>query len=143
MVEIYTDGSSINNPGPGGWGVVVVSSNKTIAEYGGSEKKTTNNRMELVGAIEALKYCLSYEVKAKIYVDSEYVLKGITEWILNWEKNGWKTANKKPVLNKDLWQELSFLQKECDVVWKKIEAHAGHKFNEKADGIAQRYARKC
>ncbi len=140
-IEIYTDGSSLGNPGPGGWGVVVVLEKKILKEIGGYEKETTNNRMELKGAIEALKYFLESDFsknKVEIYTDSSYVLGGVTTWIHNWEKNGWKTANKKPVLNKELWQELVELSRKVGgkLFWKKIKGHSGHIFNDKADEIA-------
>jgi len=148
MVEIYTDGSSLGNPGSGGWGVVVVITNDKlgimnlkpeIIEFGGYDKDTTNNRMELTGAIEALKYLKRIDFnKCEIYTDSAYVLGGVTSWINNWEKNGWKTANKKPVLNKELWQELVALSRELGnkISWQKVKGHSGHVYNDKADEIA-------
>lgn len=143
-IEIYTDGSSLGNPGPGGYGVVVVDSLKVVKEFGGYEKSTTNNRMELTGAIEALEY-INKNIKDKevtICTDSAYVLGGVTTWISNWEKNGWRTANKKPVLNKDLWQALITLVRVSSsrISWQKIKGHSGHEFNEKADEIATKYA---
>jgi len=153
-LEIYTDGSSLGNPGPGGWGVVVVITNdelgikkvkQEIIELGGGEKNTTNNRMELMGAIEALKFCVRQGLaQVVIHTDSAYVLNGITLWIHNWEKNGWKTANKKSVLNQDLWEKLSALSKELrnKVSWKKVKGHSGHFFNDRADEIATEYAAK-
>lgn len=144
MIEIYTDGSSLGNPGPGGWGVVVVKNRKIISDFGGHDKETTNNRMELMGAIEALKYLSKNKTEGEIHTDSTYVLNGITSWIHNWEKNGWKTANKKPVLNKELWEELSSLSKELGnkVSWKKVKGHSGHVFNDRADEIATEHAGK-
>src|SRR3989339_4450 len=103
MVTIYTDGSSRGNPGPGGWGVIVDDGDRVI-EMGGREDHTTNNRMELTAAIKSLEAISGDEVT--VYTDSEYVMKGITEWVHNWQKKGGRTANKKPVLNQDLWQEL-------------------------------------
>ncbi len=144
-LEIYTDGSSLGNPGPGGWGVVVVSDNKILKEIGGYDKDTTNNRMELTGAIEALKFLNKNDFsKCEIHTDSAYVLGGVTTWINNWEKNGWRTANKKPVLNKELWQELVSLSRELGdkISWQKVKGHSGHVYNDKADEIATSYASK-
>ena len=138
-LEIYTDGSSLGNPGPGGWGVVVVSQNRIIKELGGGDKYTTNNKMELEGAIQALKYIKENSFnKCDIYADSSYVLNGITSWIYGWEKNGWKTANKKPVLNQELWMDLAELNKELQgkISWNKVKGHSGHIYNDKADEIA-------
>jgi len=139
-IEIYTDGSSLGNPGPGGWGIVITSSDKTVTELGGSEKDTTNNRMELMAVIESLKYIIKKypQDKVIIHADSTYVLGGVTTWIHNWEKNGWRTANKKPVLNKDLWQELITLVREFKGIlsWQKVKGHDGHVHNERADVIA-------
>ena len=138
-LEIYTDGSSLGNPGPGGFGVVVVSQNKIIKELGGGDKHTTNNKMELQGAIQALKYLIENNFnKCDIYADSSYVLNGVTSWIYGWEKNGWRTANKKPVLNQELWMELVALDRELKgkVSWKKVKGHSGHTYNDKADEIA-------
>lgn len=145
MIEIYTDGSSLGNPGPGGWGVVVVSQNKIIKEIAGGEKDTTNNKMELTGVIEALKYLINLkDLEAIIFTDSAYVLGGVTSWINNWEKNGWKTANKKPVLNKELWLELVSLSRKLGdkISWRKIKGHSGHIYNDKADELATTYAIK-
>lgn len=140
QIEIYTDGSSLGNPGLGGWGVVVVSEDKIIEEIGGYYKDTTNNRMELKGAIEALRYISARQGLAQviIYTDSAYVLGGVTSWINNWEKNGWKTANKKPVLNKELWLELVSLSRKLEdkISWQKVKGHSGHVYNDKADEIA-------
>ncbi len=139
-VEIYTDGSSLGNPGKGGWGVVITSGDKVIDELGGYEKDTTNNRMELMAVIETLKYIIKKygNDKAIIHADSTYVLGGVTTWIYNWEKNGWRTANKKPVLNKDLWQELIALVRDFkgELSWQKVKGHDGHIHNERADVIA-------
>jgi len=187
-IKIYTDGSSLGNPGQGGWGVVVItnyelritnekiSSKKQVVsskegvrskkditeketiikELGGFDKNTTNNRMELQGAIEALKYIdniwkseLEDIVKSgltmfTIFTDSNYVLSGITSWIYNWEKNGWRTANKKEVLNQDLWKELIGLIRNINIKikWEKVKGHSGHIYNDKADEIATSCALK-
>lgn len=149
FLEIYTDGSSLGNPGPGGWGVLIIK-NKGLGienniEIGGGEKNTTNNRMELTAVIEALKYLRKSDfLKCEIFADSNYVLGGITSWIRNWEKNGWKTASKKPVLNQDLWKELDNLIKEYkgEIVWQKVKGHSGHEHNDRVDDIATTYATK-
>jgi len=142
-IEIYTDGSSLGNPGPGGWGTVIIVGDKIEKELGGFEKDTTNNRMEIQAAIEALKYIVKNQKTidkniVTINADSAYVLGGVTTWIKNWEKNGWKTANKKPVLNKELWQELISLVREFkgNLVWNKVKGHSGHIHNDRADEIA-------
>jgi len=139
-IQIYTDGSSLGNPGPGGWGVVVIQNEKIIKELGGHDKDTTNNRMELTGAIEALKYINKNHKKddVTIFADSTYVLSGITLWVHNWEKNGWRTANKKQVLNQDLWKELVGLTRNYGdkINWQKVKGHSGHIHNDRADEIA-------
>lgn len=143
-IKIYTDGSSLGNPGPGGYGVVVVEGEKVVKEFGGYEKQTTNNRMELMAVIEALEYINKHYRGGKVAIcaDSTYVLGGITTWIHNWEKNGWKTANKKPVLNQDLWQALIVLVRNFDgnISWEKVKGHAGHIHNERADVIATEHS---
>lgn len=143
-IKIYTDGSSLGNPGPGGWGIVVIENEKIVDEFGGFDKDTTNNKMELKAAIEALKY-INKKYKNKnvaIFVDSNYVLLGITSWVKNWEKNGWRTAGKKEVLNQDLWKELILLSsnKENIISWKKVKGHFGEVYNERADEIATKSA---
>ena len=143
-IEIYTDGSSLGNPGPGGWGVVIISHDKVIKELGGYKKNTTNNHMELTAMIETFKYIAKNHKKNNItiFADSNYVLTGITSWIHNWEKNGWRTANKKPVLNQDLWKELISLVGEFKgkIIWQKVKGHSGHIYNDRADEIATSYA---
>ncbi len=140
-IEVYTDGSSLGNPGPGGYGAVFVSGGKIVHEIGGYEKETTNNKMELQAVIETLKYVSKSNFdksEVVIHADSAYVLNGITSWIFNWEKNGWKTANKKPVLNQELWQELIALVRNFKgkILWQKVKGHSGHIYNERADEIA-------
>ena len=137
MVTIYTDGASRGNPGPGGWGVVITYDNKVV-ELGGGEVHTTNNRMELTAAIEALKAVSDKQIA--IYTDSEYVMKGITEWIERWQKKGWKTANRKHVLNQDLWQRLLEVTGDRKIEWKYVAGHAGVRLNERADEIATTFA---
>ncbi len=133
---IYTDGSSRGNPGPGGWGAIVAG--KTVQEIGGRESQTTNNRMELTAAIEALK--LNPAEPITVFSDSEYVIKGITEWIHGWIKRGWKNAQKKAVLNQDLWEKLYDLTDGKDITWKYVRGHVGTPGNERCDVIATSYA---
>ena len=132
---IYTDGACSGNPGPGGWGAIILSEEKNETNISGKEKSTTNNRMELMAPIMALRK-IKKASKIIIYTDSIYLKNGITTWIKNWEKNGWRSSNKKPVKNKDLWVTLSKLSKEHVVDWKWVKAHAGNKYNEIADKLA-------
>ena len=132
---IYTDGACSGNPGPGGWGAVIIDEENNQIELSGSEKSTTNNRMELLAPIKALKK-IKEEANITIFTDSIYLKNGITEWIKKWETNGWKNANKKPIKNKDLWQELNKLTQKKDITWKWIKAHAGNPLNELADQLA-------
>ena len=133
-VEIFTDGACSGNPGPGGWGALLLYGNHE-KEITGGEFETTNNRMELMAAIEALK-TLKKPCKVKLSTDSSYVKDGITQWIFNWQKNGWKTANKKPVKNADLWQDLLEVSKTHDLEWAWVKGHSGHPENERADELA-------
>lgn len=135
-IEIFTDGACRGNPGPGGWGVLLRYKDKEKEIYGG-EKSTTNNRMELTAAIEGLR-AIKTGKKVAITTDSEYVKKGITEWIHNWKIRGWRTASKKPVKNADLWQELDRLVAEHEVSWHWVRGHTGHRENEIADQLANR-----
>lgn len=136
MVTIYTDGAARGNPGPGGWGAIIA--DDVVKELGGREDHTTNNRMELTAAIEALKQVSSGEIT--VFTDSEYVMKGITLWIHSWQKNNWRTAGKKPVLNKDLWEHLLGETIGKKIEWKYVRGHFGHKTNERADVIATSFA---
>ena len=136
IVEIFTDGACSGNPGPGGWGVVLRWRGHEKEIYGG-EKETTNNRMELMAAIQGLG-ALTRGSRAAIYTDSKYVKDGITEWIENWKRNGWRTAAKKPVKNEDLWRQLDAALTGHDVDWHWIKGHAGHPENERADALARR-----
>ena len=136
LVVIHTDGACSGNPGPGGWGAIL--------ETGGAEKElcggaaeTTNNRMELTAAIEALS-ALKRACKAEIHTDSQYLRQGITQWIRNWKRNGWKTADRKPVKNVDLWQRLDALIATHDVAWHWVRGHSGHDINERADALARK-----
>ena len=138
MIKIYTDGACSGNPGVGGWGLVILdNSNKPILLNGG-EKNTTNNRMELQAAINAVKY-FSTKKNIEIFTDSKYLKDGIESWIKNWKKNGWKTSNKKPVKNKDLWVELDIEISKHNVKWNWVKGHANNEYNEKADNLARKY----
>ena len=138
MIEIYTDGSCLENPGNGGWAAIINNSGD-IKRISGNEKNTTNNRMELIAPINALKSINSNE-EIHIYTDSQYVKLGITEWINNWVKNNWKTSKKEEVKNKDLWTELYDLNKTLNVRWNWIKAHAGNPLNEEVDLLAKKAA---
>ena len=135
-VTIYADGGCRGNPGPGGWGVVLQSGGIEKDLWGG-EAHTTNNRMELTAVIRALE-ALKRPTTAQVHTDSQYVQKGINEWIHNWKRNGWRTADKKPVKNADLWQILDDLAKQHDIKWLWVKGHAGHPGNERADRLANR-----
>ena len=132
---IYTDGACSGNPGSGGWGAVILDEEKNETNISGEEKSTTNNRMELMAPIMALRK-IKKGSKIIIYTDSTYLKNGITIWIKNWEKNGWKSTNKKPVKNKDLLVMLNELSREHVIDWKWVKAHAGNKYNEIADKLA-------
>ena len=133
-VDAFTDGACRGNPGPGGWGVVLKSGGQ-VKELSGGEPATTNNRMELKAAIEALA-ALKKPCRVALYTDSVYVRSGITEWLPAWRARGWRTADKKPVKNKDLWEELSALAAKHEVSWHWIKGHSGHPENERADELA-------
>ena len=135
-VEIWTDGACSGNPGPGGWGALLRFGENEKELFGG-DKETTNNRMELMGAIQALE-ALSEPCEVTLWTDSTYVKKGITEWISGWIKKGWKNSAGKPVKNKDLWQELLEAEKRHNVSWNWVKGHAGHAENERADELARR-----
>ena len=134
-VEIFTDGACSGNPGPGGWGLVL-RYNGTEKELSGGEVETTNNRMELMAAIEGLR-ALTRPMRIHIHTDSTYVKDGITKWIVNWKRNGWKTAAKKPVRNVDLWQALDDALVGHKVEWFWVKGHSGHVENERADALAR------
>jgi len=135
-VEIFTDGACKGNPGPGGWGAVLRYKGKEKELYGG-EPNTTNNRMELMAVIRALE-ALTRKTPVRVTTDSQYVKKGITEWIHNWKRNGWKTAARKPVKNSDLWQQLDELVNKHDLSWAWVKGHSGHAENERADRLANK-----
>ena len=132
---IYTDGVCSGNPGPGGWGAIIFDKDNNQRNLSGNEKDTTNNRMELMAPIMALKK-IKINSEVIIYTDSTYVKNGITEWIKKWEKNGWKNANKKPVKNKDLWVKLDNLCKDNKIIWKWIKGHSNNKYNNLVDELA-------
>lgn len=134
-VVIYTDGACSGNPGPGGWGAILTYGDTSKELYGG-EPDTTNNRMELTAAIEALN-ALKKPTQAELWTDSQYVKGGITSWIHGWKKNGWKTSARKPVKNVELWQALDEALKRHDVSWHWVKGHAGHDMNERADELAR------
>ncbi|MBB4304233.1 ribonuclease HI [Rhodobium orientis] len=134
-VVIYTDGACSGNPGPGGWGALL-SWNGRERELNGGAAETTNNRMELMAAIEALD-ALTRPCHVDLYTDSEYVRNGIMSWLHNWKKNGWRTASKKPVKNADLWQRLDEARRRHDVTWHWVKGHAGTEGNERADELAR------
>ncbi len=136
VVEIFTDGACKGNPGVGGWGALL-RFNGTEKELFGGEMLTTNNRMELLAVIRAIE-ALSRRCKVKVHTDSQYVQKGISEWIVNWKKRGWRTSDKKPVKNADLWQQLDALSIGHDIEWLWVRGHAGHVENERADELANR-----
>jgi len=140
-IQIWTDGACSGNPGPGGWGVLLVAGTRRKELYGGAPD-TTNNRMELLAAIEALN-ALKKPSKVTLNTDSTYVKDGLTKWIHGWKKNGWKTAAKKPVKNKDLWQALDEACARHEIKWVWVKGHAGDEGNEKADELARRGAEEA
>jgi ribonuclease HI len=159
MKIIYCDGSSLGNPGRGGWGVVAIDTEKKLFwEYGGNADNATNNQMELSACIFALKLILksadngatktnAKELKYELRLDSKYVIQGTTEWMSGWVKNGWKNSQKKTVLNKELWQEILLLKKEIEkkkikIIWTHVYGHTGVEWNEKVDTIAKAFASK-
>jgi len=145
--RIYTDGSCLGNPGPGGWGLVIYLDDGITHELGGADPESTNNRMELKGAIAALELVSEWEQTAPItiYTDSEYLRKGLTQWLRGWKQKGWKTAQGKPVLNQDLWKELDDLQAkvrrgQISIRWRHVRGHSGNAGNERCDEIARAFA---
>jgi len=135
-IDIYTDGACSGNPGPGGWGAIL-RYNGTEKELFGGEAATTNNRMEMMAVIEALR-ALKRPLAVRVHTDSQYVQKGISEWIHGWKKRGWKTADRKPVKNEDLWRTLDALAAQHRIEWHWVRGHAGHAENERADELARR-----
>ena len=138
MIKIYTDGSCLGNPGSGGWAAIILINGKKIT-IKGSKKNTTNNQMELLAPIKALKK-IPFGEKIEIFTDSKYLKLGITEWILKWKNNGWKTSNKSKVKNLELWKELHKLVENYQIKWSWVKAHSGNKINEEVDVIARNAA---
>ena len=138
MLKIWTDGSCLGNPGPGGWGFVATNG-KDVAERCGGEKNTTNNKMELTAVIKALTAARKHS-ELEIHTDSQYVKNGMQSWIKNWKKNNWKTADKKPVKNQELWQQLDELASVIKIHWVWVKGHAGEEFNERVDTLARNAA---
>ena len=136
-VDIYTDGACLGNPGPGGWAFIIKYRNGNIKEFSGSEKYTTNNKMELTAAIKAIKY-FKKKIIINIYTDSKYLKDGITIWIKKWKLNGWKTSNKKNVKNSDLWKLLEEKIQDHEIHWMWVKGHNENIFNEKADMLAKK-----
>ncbi len=136
VVEIYADGACKGNPGPGGWGVLLRSGGHEKELFGG-EARTTNNRMELTAVIRGLE-ALRRRAAVRVYTDSQYVQKGISQWIHDWKRRGWKTADRRPVKNADLWRRLDELARAHEVEWHWVRGHAGHPENERADALANR-----
>jgi ribonuclease HI len=138
--EIYTDGGCSGNPGPGGWAYVVLNAGQVIAEKWGGEKATTNNRMELQAAVSALRALPGLDTAIEsvtLYTDSQYVQKGISGWIQTWKRNGWRTKDRKPVKNQDLWLQLDELASRFKISWQWVQGHAGNEFNERCDQMTQ------
>lgn len=135
-VYIFTDGACKGNPGPGGWGAII-QFNDTVKELYGGEQETTNNRMEMTAAIEALAQ-LTRSCQVVLTTDSQYVKNGITQWIANWKKRGWKTSSKQTVKNVDLWKQLDVLVQQHEVTWEWVKGHSGHPENERADELANK-----
>ena len=138
MIKIYTDGSCIGNPGKGGWAAIIIANGKKT-QMKGSQKKTTNNQMELLAPIKALNK-IPKGNKVQIFTDSKYVKLGITEWIHNWKKNGWKTANKQAVKNKELWEQLDLLTEKFEIKWSWVKGHSTDKLNSEVDLLAREAA---
>lgn len=139
MITIFTDGSARGNPGPGGWAAIIAHEDKVIEFGGPSEGDTTNNKMELTAAIEALQ-SVGYDEPVMLYTDSEYLKKGITEWVIGWQKNNWKTSQKKPVENQELWWALIEASKDKPIEWRVVRGHDGVPGNERCDTIATAFA---
>lgn len=135
VVEVFCDGACSGNPGPGGYGAIL-RCGAHIKELSGGAKETTNNRMEMTAAIEALRQ-LTRPCRVVITTDSQYLVKGMTEWIAGWQRKGWRNSKKEPVLNKDLWEQLLVLTSSHDVQWKWVKGHAGHAENERCDQLAR------
>lgn len=138
MIKVYTDGACSGNPGPGGWGAILVSDSTEIT-VAGSDKYTTNNKMELTAAIQGILSAKDLSTDIILFTDSQYVKNGITAWINNWKKNGWRTANKKPVKNKELWIKLDEAIKDCNITFQWVKGHSTDYYNNKVDALAVSY----
>ena len=136
QVVIYTDGACSGNPGPGGWGAILIWGDRE-KELCGGEPATTNNRMEMMAAIQALE-ALNRPCRVELHTDSQYLMKGVTEWLAGWKARGWKTASKEPVKNVDLWRRLDEARLRHQVDWRWVKGHAGHELNERADALARK-----
>lgn len=142
-IDIFTDGGCSGNPGPGGWAFVALDNENLLSYSSGGDAQTTNNKMELTAVIRALETCQVLEAKQVcISTDSQYVKNGITTWIHNWKRNGWKTASKDPVKNKELWEELDSLSKVFEIKWIWVKGHAGIKYNEMCDSLVRKEMEK-
>lgn len=145
-VRIFTDGACSGNPGPGGWGAIIVTPDRRVKEMGGGQPATTNNRMELMGAIASLKHVSEVAAPVDLYTDSTYVIHGITRWVHGWKRNGWTKAGGGSVLNRDLWEALDLLnsgrKKTGPVEWKYVRGHSGNPGNERVDAISVAYSLK-
>lgn len=142
-IDIFTDGGCSGNPGPGGWAFVALDNENLLSYSSGGDAQTTNNKMELTAVIRALETCQVLEAKQVcISTDSQYVKNGITTWIHNWKRNGWKTASKDPVKNKELWEELDSLSNVFDIKWVWVKGHAGIKYNEMCDSLVRKEMEK-
>lgn len=142
-INVFTDGGCSGNPGPGGWAYVLISNGNVISTSSGGEAQTTNNKMELMAVINAISSCnLIGAKKIIINTDSQYVKNGITTWIFNWKNNGWKTASKDPVKNKELWQQLDELASSSDITWNWVKGHAGIEYNELCDSMVKKEMQK-
>ncbi len=135
-VTIFTDGACSGNPGPGGWGAILTAGGHE-REICGGEPHTTNNRMEMMAALRALE-ALKRPCRVELHTDSQYLRQGVTEWLAGWKARGWKTADKKPVKNEDLWRELDLARQRHEVAWRWVKGHAGHPMNERADALARK-----
>ena len=136
-VTIYTDGACSGNPGPGGWGAILIFGDNR-KELKGGEAETTNNRMEVTAAIKAIEALnIGSKIPIELHTDSSYLRDGITKWINNWKRNGWKTSQRKPVKNDDLWKSLDKIRRDHDISWHWVKGHAGHPLNERADELAR------
>ena len=142
VIEIYTDGSCLGNPGPGGWGAVLLYKEHK-KEIFGANNATTNNRMEMQAVVEALKIIKKESAKIIIYTDSQYVKDGINKWIFSWKKNGWRNANRKLIKNVDLWQELDLEVSKHQIEWVWVKGHSGNHYNEIVDELARKAAESC